>query len=128
MFTFYIENHEPFGPLTKNCPKLDKNKSIVFRFSVFVVYTSAVGDCTLFIEGTGLEIFTKSSLKKSLPCPKNMTKKPLPLMQLLQKKFVPHMLKKFIYLSGKVLLLFETLNFQNQINSKRYTSLNEQPY
>ena len=41
MFTFYIENREPFGPLTKNCPKLDKNKSIVFRFSVFVVYKSA---------------------------------------------------------------------------------------
>ena len=42
MFTFYIENHEPFGSLTKNCPKLDKNKSIVSRFSVFVVYRSAV--------------------------------------------------------------------------------------
>ena len=36
------QNHEPFGSLTKNCPKLDKNKSIVFRFSVFVVYKSAV--------------------------------------------------------------------------------------
>ena len=43
MFTFYIENHEPFGSLTKNCPKLDKNKSIVSRFSVFVIYKSAVG-------------------------------------------------------------------------------------
>ena len=42
MFTFFIENHEPFGPFTKNCPKLDKNKSIVFRFSVFVVYKSVV--------------------------------------------------------------------------------------
>ena len=42
MFTFYIENHEPFGPLTKNCPNLNKNKSIVSRFSVFVVYKSAV--------------------------------------------------------------------------------------
>ena len=42
MYTFYIENHEPFGSLTKNCPKLDKNKSIVFRFSGFVVYKSAV--------------------------------------------------------------------------------------
>ena len=40
MFTFYIENHEPFGSLTKNCPKLDKNKSIVSRFSVFVQSTS----------------------------------------------------------------------------------------
>ena len=42
MFTFYIKNHEPFGSLTKNCQKLDKNKSIVSRFSVFVVYKSAV--------------------------------------------------------------------------------------
>ena len=42
MFTFCIENHEPFGTLTKNCPKLDKNKSIVTRLSVFVVYKSAV--------------------------------------------------------------------------------------
>ena len=38
MYTFYIENHEPFEPQTK----LDKNKSIVARFSVFVVYKSAV--------------------------------------------------------------------------------------
>ena len=38
MFTFYIENHEPFGSLTK----LDKNKSILSRFLVFVVYKSAV--------------------------------------------------------------------------------------
>ena len=42
MFTFYIENREPFESLTKNCPKLDKNKNIVSRFSVFVVYKSAV--------------------------------------------------------------------------------------
>ena len=43
MFTFYIENHEPFGgPLTKNCPTLEKNKSIVSSFLVFVVYKSAV--------------------------------------------------------------------------------------
>ena len=38
------------------------------------------------------------------------------------------MLKKFIYLSGKVLLLLETLNFQKENKSKRYTSLNEQSY
>ena len=57
-----------------------------------------------------------------------MTKKSLPHIQLLQKMFVPRMLKKFIYLSGKVLLLFETLNFQKEINSKRYTPLNEQSY
>ena len=42
MFTFHIENHEPFEPLTKNCPTLDKNKSIVSSFLVFVVYKSAV--------------------------------------------------------------------------------------
>ena len=42
MFTFHIENHENFVSLTKNFPKLDKNKSIVSRFSVFVVYRSAV--------------------------------------------------------------------------------------
>ena len=42
MFTFCIKNHEPFRPLTKNCPKLDKNKSIVSSFLVFVVYKSAV--------------------------------------------------------------------------------------
>ena len=39
MFTFYIENHEACG--SKNCPKLDKNKSIVSRFSVFIDYKSA---------------------------------------------------------------------------------------
>ena len=37
VFTFYIENYEPFGSLRKNCPWLDKNKSIVSTFSVFVV-------------------------------------------------------------------------------------------
>ena len=42
MFTFHIENHESFGPLTKNRPELNKNKSIASRFSVFVVYKSAV--------------------------------------------------------------------------------------
>ena len=42
MFNFYVENREPFESLTKNCPKLDKNKSIVSEFSVFVVYKSAV--------------------------------------------------------------------------------------
>ena len=43
MFTFHIENHENFGSLTMNCPWLDKNKSIVSTFSVFVVYKMAVG-------------------------------------------------------------------------------------
>ena len=42
MFTFYVKNQEPFWALTKNGPKLDKNKIIVFRVSVFVVYKSAV--------------------------------------------------------------------------------------
>ena len=42
MFAFNIENQEPFGPLTKNCPKLDKNKTIESRLSVFVVYKSVV--------------------------------------------------------------------------------------
>ena len=42
MLTFYIENNEPFGSLTKNGPKLGKNKSLMPRFSVFVVYNSAV--------------------------------------------------------------------------------------
>ena len=42
MFNFYVENHEPFGLLTKNCLQLDKNKSIVPTFLVFVVYKSAV--------------------------------------------------------------------------------------
>ena len=40
-FKIDVENHEPFGSLRKNCPKLDKNKSIVSRFSVFVLYNSA---------------------------------------------------------------------------------------
>ena len=42
MFTFHIENHEPFGPLTKNYPTLDKIKSIVSSFLVFGVYKAAV--------------------------------------------------------------------------------------
>ena len=70
----------------------------------------------------------KKFFKKVLAPSEEHDKKILARMQLLQKKFVPHMLKKFIYLSGKVLLLFETLNFQKEINSKRYTSLNEQSY
>ena len=86
---------------------------------VDTLFNKKLRDCTLFIEGTELEVFTKSSLRKYLPRPKNMTKKSLPHMQLLQKRFVPRMLKKFIYLSGKVLLLFETLNFQKEIYSKR---------
>ena len=55
MFIFYVENHEHFGSLTKNCPKLDKNKSIysVQIFSICVVYKSAVStvqksNCRMF--------------------------------------------------------------------------------
>ena len=49
MFTFYIENHEPFGPMTKNCPKLNNNKDIEFRFYIFVVYIPGEGalECNL---------------------------------------------------------------------------------
>ena len=57
MFTFCIENHESFGLLTKNCPKLDKNKSIVSRFSVFVFYKSAV---SIFKKATVLGVLILS--------------------------------------------------------------------
>ena len=39
---FLYRKSGTIGPLTKNCPKLDKNKSTVFRFSLFVVYKWAV--------------------------------------------------------------------------------------
>ena len=42
MLDVYIENHEPFGSLTKNCQKMNRNKSIMSAFSVFVFYKSAV--------------------------------------------------------------------------------------
>ena len=42
MFSFSIQNQERFGSLTKTCPKLDKTKSMVSGFSVFVVYRLAV--------------------------------------------------------------------------------------
>ena len=41
MLNFYIKNHDPYGSLTKNCQKLDKN-GIVSAFSVFVVCRSTV--------------------------------------------------------------------------------------
>ena len=81
-------------------------------------------DCTLFIKGTGLEKFTKSFFKKVLAPSEEHDKKILAPYATPAKKFVPCMLKKFIYLSDKILLLFETLYFQKAINSKRYTSLN----
>ena len=42
-----------------------------------------------------------------------MTKKSFACMQLILRN-----LKKFIYLSGKVLMLFETLNFQKKLTAK----------
>ena len=39
---FFYQKSVPFEALTKNDPKLDKNKSIVSKFSVFVVHKSAV--------------------------------------------------------------------------------------
>ena len=39
---FLYRRYESSEPLTKNFPKLDKNKSIVSRFSVSVVYKSTV--------------------------------------------------------------------------------------
>ena len=50
----------------------------------------SVRDCTLFFEGKGLEIFTKSSLKKSLPRPKNMTKNPCPVCNSCKKVCAPY--------------------------------------
>ena len=124
LFTFYslIQLLLPMIKLNGVCQPITKEYKMVHGLNQV-----ALRDSTLFIEGTELEIFTKSSLKKSLPRRKNMTKKSSPHMQLMQKKFVPRMLKKFIYHSGKV-LLFETLNFQKEINSKRYASLNKQSY
>ena len=42
MFSFYTNYHEPFGSLIKNGLLLDKNKSIVATFSVFLVCKLAV--------------------------------------------------------------------------------------
>ena len=42
MYAFCVENHEVVGPLTQNCLHLDKEKSIVSTFSVFVVLKHAV--------------------------------------------------------------------------------------
>ena len=73
MFTFYIENHEPFGSLTKNCLKLDKNESIVSTFSIFVVYKSPIStiqksnyvDCSNFGQSMFVfeHIFSDISIK-----------------------------------------------------------------
>ena len=66
-------------------PKNGENWTFLRTFQ----FLPNVRDCTLFLEDMGLEIFTKRSLKKSLPHPKNMTKKSLPCMQLLQKSLCP---------------------------------------
>ena len=44
LFNVYFQYRKSciLGPLTMNCPKLDKNKSIVSSFLVFVVYKLAV--------------------------------------------------------------------------------------
>ena len=102
-----------------------KNSSNLFLLSQNC--DKSIGDCTLFIEGTGLEIFIKGILQS--PCPfKEHDKNILVLYATPGKKFMSLILKKFLYLSGKVLLLFEALNFQKEINSKRYTSIIEQSY
>ena len=89
--------------------------------------TAGLGTAHYLLRVQGWEYLQKLSIK-SLPCLKNMTKESLPCIQLLQNKFVSRMLRKFLYLSGIVLLLFETLNFQKEINNKRHTSFNKQSY
>ena len=54
MFNFYIENHEPFGSLMKNCLQLNKDKSIVSTFSVSVVHKSAASSIK---KGNDVECF-----------------------------------------------------------------------
>ena len=83
-------------------------------------------DCT-FIEGTGPEIFIK--VIKKVPSPsKEHDKKILAPYTTPAKKLLSHMLKKFLFLNCKVLLLSEALNFQKETNNKRRTSFNEQSY
>ena len=81
----------------------------------------------IIYRGYGAGNIYKKFFKKVLAPSEEHDKKILAPYATHAKKFVPRMLKKFIYLSGKV-LLFETLNFQKEINSKRYTSLNKQSY
>ena len=78
--------------------------------------------------GYGAGNICKKFFKKVLALSEEHDKKILAPYAAPAKMFVLRMLKKFIYLNGKVLLLFETLNFQTEINSKRYTSLSEQSY
>ena len=67
MFTFSIENHEPFGPLTKTCPKLDKNETIESRFLVFAVYKSlGGGGVSKSMDGWGCAILALQLVPKNL--------------------------------------------------------------
>ena len=61
MFDFCIANPGVFGSLTQNCLQLDKDKSIVSTFSVFLVDNYAVSTTQ---KGSYLECFKilKSSL------------------------------------------------------------------
>ena len=83
----------------------------------------------IIYRGYGTGNIYKKLFKKVLALSEEHDKKSFPHIQLLQKKFVSRMLKKFLHRSGKVLLLlFETLNFQKEFNNKRHTSFNEQSY
>ena len=62
----------------------------------------------------------KKLLQKVLALSEEHDKKTLPAYNSCKKKFVSRMLKKFLYLNGKVLLLCVTLDFQKEINSKRH--------
>ena len=70
-----------------------KSKSLPSLMLSAKTHVDVIRDCTLFIEGTGLEIFTKSYLKKSLFRPESMTKILVPYTTS-AKMFVSRMLKK----------------------------------
>ena len=65
----------------------------------------------IIYRGYGAGNIYKKFFKKVLALSEERDKKILAPYATPAKKVVPHMLKKLIYLSGKVLLLFETLNF-----------------
>ena len=60
----------------------------------------------IIYRGCGAGNIHKKLFEKVIAPSKEHDKNTLARMQLLQEKSVPRMLKKFIYLSGKVLLLF----------------------
>ena len=132
-----MENTSPgANRVKKTTVDADKNEpKMIFKTAYFnskartIINENEIRDCRLFIEGTGLEIFTKRYFKKVLAASEEHNKKILAPYTTPAKTFVSCMLKKFLYLSGKVLLLlFEKLNFQKEVNSKRHTSFNEQSY